>query len=137
MTGQLLQLLISLGEVALMVGLCAALFGRRDTPIAGRDGAAERIARDVAGFRPGDGALGQGGGAALLEDASAGDIYLVVARGDGMVGRKLTAKLLSGIARDGARLDLTLADFTLRRARLDLDDADMAVRWESRLRGLR
>ena len=118
-----------------MVGLCAALFGRKDAPIAGRAAVAERLARDVPGFRAGESALTDS--AALIEDAAGGGVYLVVARGDGLVTRKLTPKLLSGIARDGAQLNLALADFTLAHAALALADADTAMRWEARLKGLR
>jgi hypothetical protein len=127
MNGQLLQLAISLGEVALMVGLSILLFGWRANPKADLAGA---VAREVPGFRPGRTALSAGANAALVENAKDGTIYLAVLRGDGVVTRKLVRG--TGLSRDGARLTLTLHDFTLKRATLDLADA---ADWEARLKG--
>jgi hypothetical protein len=137
MTAQILQLTFSLIAVMLMTGLCAALFGRKDTRLADQDAAAQALAREIAGFRAGASALGTDGKAALIEDAATGDLYLAVARGDGIVMRKLKASLLARVVRDGTHLELALADFTLRRATLALTDADAAMRWDARLRGLR
>jgi hypothetical protein len=133
MNDQVLQLLVSLGEVAALVGLCALLFGRRDTPIAGPQAAASCLARDIPGFRAARSALSTDAKAALVEDARDGQVYLLVARGDGIVARKLVRGLLRGVVRTGDRLTLSLDDFTLGGAQLQLGDAPY---WEARLRGL-
>jgi hypothetical protein len=123
-----LQLAISLAGVALMVGLSWALFGLRDAPIADADTVRASLARDVPGFRAGRFALSRDAGAALVEDAADGAVYLAVARGDSLVTRKLARG--TKLARDGDRLTLDLRDFTLKRAALELDDAAW---WERRL----
>jgi len=128
MNAQLLQLLLSLGEVALMVGLCFALFGRAPAPAAHAFDA--RLAVDVPGFRTGRRAFSADGRAALVEDARDGAIYLAVARGDGVVTRKLSRT--TRVSRDGERLTLRLKDFTLKGAELTLADASD---WEARLKG--
>jgi hypothetical protein len=127
MNAQLLQLLISLGEVALMVGLCFALFGRAGAPTA--DAFEARLAGDVPGFRAGRSAVSADGRAALVEDARDGAVYLAVAHGDGVVTRRLARG--AHISRDGERLTLGLKDFTLKRAQLTLADA---ADWETRLK---
>jgi hypothetical protein len=71
------------------------------------------------------------GRAALVEDARDGAVYLAVARGDGVVTRRLARG--TRIARDGERLMLGLKDFTLKRAELILADASG---WETRLKEL-
>jgi hypothetical protein len=127
MNAQLLQLLLSLGEVALMVGLCLLLFGRAAAPASGAFEA--RLALDVPGFRAGRRAVSGDGRSALIEDARDGAVYLAVARGDGVVTRRLTSA--ARIGRDGERLTLGLKDFTLKRAELTLTDA---ADWETRLK---
>lgn len=129
MNAQLLQLLLSLGEVALMVGLCLALFGRATAPPAHAFDA--RLAADVPGFRAGRRAASGDGRSVLIEDARDGAIYLAVARGDGVVTRKLSRA--THVSRDGERLTLGLKDFTLGRAELTLADASD---WEARLKAL-
>ncbi len=129
MTAQLLQILLSLGEVALMVGLCFVLFGRAPAPAAEAFDA--RLAADVPGFRAGRRAVSGDGRSILVEDARDGAVYLAVARGDGVVTRKLSRA--TRISRDGERLVLDLRDFTLKRAELTLADASD---WEARLKGL-
>lgn len=127
MSGMAVQLAISLTGIALMVGFCWLLFGGAEAALTA-DGAAARLARDVPGFRAGRIALGRDARAALVEDARDGAIHLVLARGDGMVTRKLARGIRT--ARDGERLALTLGEFTLKRAALELPDA---AEWEARL----
>jgi hypothetical protein len=131
MNAQLLQLLISVGGITLMVGLCWALFGHKSVPLA--DGAAlsASLARDTPGFHAGQVAISRDANSALIEDARDGAIYLVVSRGDGLVTRKLAPGAL--VARDGDRLDLRLLDFTLRQVQLDLADA---TAWETKLKAV-
>ena len=133
MNDQTLQLLISLAEVAAMVGLCAALFGTADRPIAGTDALAARLASEVADFRAGASILSRDSGAGLIEDASGGRTYLVVARGADLVTRKLSRDVLESVTREGSRLRLKLSDFTLGRAALELCDDAQAREWETRL----
>jgi hypothetical protein len=128
MNAQLLQLLISLGEVALMAGLCVALFGWRG---AAMPDVSARLARDIPGFRPGRVAMSANAKAALVENARDGSLYLAVLRGDGLVTRKLAPG--TPVSREGGRLTLELRDFTLKRAELDLADA---AEWEARLKGI-
>ena len=129
MNAQLFQLLLSLGEVALMVGLCLLLFGRAPAP--GTQAFDARLAADVPRVRAGRRAVSGDGRAALVEDARDGAIYLAVARGDGVVTRKLSRR--TRVSRDGERLTLGLQDFTLERAQLMLADASD---WEARLKAL-
>lgn len=110
-----------------MVGLCFALFGRAGAPTA--DAFEARLAFDVPGFRAGRSAVSADGRAALIEDARDGAVHLAVARGDGVVTRKLARG--AHISRDGERLTLGLKDFTLKRAQLTLADASD---WETRLK---
>lgn len=124
-----LQLAVSFIGIALMIGLCWALFGGGDTLLDGAETAAARIARDVAFFRPGRAALSRDRRAALVEDARDGEVYLAVVRGDGIVTRKLSRGV--AVTRDGERLHLMLDDFTLNGAELELSDAAF---WEARLR---
>ena len=126
MNGQLLQLLISLGEVAAMAGLCVALFGWNR---AAMPDLATALGRDIPGFRPGRVAMSGDAKSALIENASDGAIYLAVVRGDGVVTRRLSHG--AQVSRDGERLTFDLRDFTLKRIELDLADA---AEWEARLK---
>jgi hypothetical protein len=130
MNAQVLQLLISVAGIAVMTGLCRFLFGGRTTPLGDAGALAGRLARDIPGFRAGRAALNRDARSALIENVRDGQIYLAVVRGDDLVTRKLGPGL--DIARDGTRLVLTLDDFTLPRAELELADAS---EWESRLKG--
>ncbi|HWA91568.1 MAG TPA: hypothetical protein VG889_16135 [Rhizomicrobium sp.] len=123
-----LQLAVSLAGIALMVGLCRLLFGAGETTLSAGSLTA-RLARDVPGFRAGRIAIGRDARAALVENASDGAVWLALARGDGMVTRKLARA--TNVVRDGERLALLLNEFTLKRAELDLADA---ADWEARLR---
>jgi hypothetical protein len=126
MNAQLLQLLISLGEVAAMAGLCAALFGWRDAAL---PDVAASLGRDIPGFRPGRIARSGDAKSALIENAQDGAIYLAVMRGGDVVTRRLARDVR--VSREGGRLTIELRDFTLKRARLDLADA---AEWETRLK---
>jgi hypothetical protein len=129
MNAQALQLLISVVGILLMVGLCRALFGRGGATLTNAI-AAQKLARDIPGFRVGRTALSRDARAALIENLADGEAYLAVQRGDDLVTRKLARGL--GVIRDGARLFLTLDDFTLPKAELDIADA---ADWEIRLKG--
>ncbi len=67
MNAQLLQLLISLIEVAAMAGLCALLFGWNK---AAMPDLAAALGRDIPGFRPGRFALSADAKAALIEECA-------------------------------------------------------------------
>ena len=127
MNGQLLQLAISLVGIALMVGLCLWLFGAKVAALTAET-VAESLARDVPGFAAGRVALSRDGRAALIQDARNGAVHLALARGDGMVTRKLARG--TAFKRDGEQLQVMLNEFTLRQARLDLADASD---WEAKL----
>jgi hypothetical protein len=131
MNPQLLQLLISVAGIAVMVGLCWLLFGDKDSALGDVATVAERLARDVPGFRAGAATLSRDARSALIENASDGQVYLAIMRGDDLVARRLACGIR--VARKDNRLELTLDDFTLHNAELDLADA---ATWETRLKGL-
>jgi hypothetical protein len=131
MATELLYLLASLAGVAAMVGLCALLFGRATAKI---DAATigDSLRADIPGFRAGKVALSADGHSALVEDAHDGATYLVIARGNGLVTRKLSRGFLRKARRDGAALDLSLYDFTFPKARLVFGEEAAALEWETR-----
>ena len=129
MNGQVLQLLISVGGIAAMVALCWALFGYATAPLTDGGALAEKMGRDIPGFRAGRIALSRDTQTALVEDLRDNSIYLATMRGDGLVTRKLSRSV--GVARDGEKLSLRFRDFTLKRADLDLADAEA---WEIKLK---
>jgi len=132
MAGQLIYLAASLAGVGALVGLCVLLFGRGISPIDA--GTVEtRLREDTPGFRGRNFAASADGHAALIEDARDGAIYLVVARGSGLVTRKLSKGFLRKAHRKGELLDLHFADFTFPKARLAFDGEAAASNWEARL----
>ncbi len=131
MNAQVLQLLISVGGIAVMVALCWALFGNATTPLPDADALAGKLARDIPGFRAGKVGLSRDARSALAEDLRDGSVYLALVLGDGVVTRKLSRGL--GVARRGEHLKLRFKDFTLNSADLDLSDAES---WEIKLKGL-
>jgi hypothetical protein len=131
MTTQLLYLLGSLAGVAAMVALCALLFGR-DVARIDAQTAEDVLRADIPGFRAGAVALSVDAGAALVEDAHDGAAYLVIARGRGLVTRKLSRGFLRNAKRDGVALDLRLSDFTFPKARLVFAQEAAALEWETR-----
>ena len=131
MTFQLLYLLASLAGVAALVGLCAALFGRKTARIDAQ-AAEDALRADIPRFRLGSVSLSANGEVALVEDAHDGATYLVIARGRGLVTRKLSRGLLRNAKRDGAALDLRLYDFTFPKARLVFAQEAQALEWETR-----
>ncbi|HTQ13245.1 MAG TPA: hypothetical protein VMH86_05155 [Rhizomicrobium sp.] len=126
-----LYLLVSLAGIAVLVGVNALLFGRRGR---GLDMAAleARLGLDEPGFRAGNKVLA--GAAALIENAADGALYVARANGEGFVVRKLGRGTLKRLARDGAALDLRLADFAFPRARLAFAGDAEASAWEARLK---
>lgn len=131
MNGEVLQLLISVGGIAVMVAICWALFGHASTPLFDTHALADRLARDIPGFRAGRIALSRDAQSALAEDLRDGAVYLALVRGDGMVTRRLSRGL--DVTREGGRLALRFRDFTLKGTSLDLEDAES---WETKLKGL-
>jgi hypothetical protein len=131
MTTQLLYLLGSLAGVAALVGFCVLLFGRATARIDAL-AAEDALRADIPGFRAGAVTLSADAQAALVEDAHDGAAYLVIARGRGLVTRKLSRGFLRNTKRDGASLDLRLSDFTFPKARLVFDEEAAAREWETR-----
>jgi hypothetical protein len=132
MQAQLIYLAGSLAGVAAICGLCVALFGRGVATI-NAAGAEARLRDDVTGFRAGACTLSADGRSALVEDARNGAVYLVAARGDGLVTRGLAKGFLRSAGREGATLRLRFADFTFPGARIDLGDDKLAEDWQVRL----
>jgi hypothetical protein len=130
-----LYLLGSVAGITLLVGLNVLLFGRGT---GGLDLKAleSRLALDHPGFRAGAGARSADARAALIEDQADGALYLARAGGDKFVTRKLARGALRKVRRDGARLDLSFADFTFPRASLALANESEAGAWEARLKRL-
>jgi hypothetical protein len=62
MNVQLLQLLISVAGIAVMVGLFRLLFGGREASLGNIAAVAERLARDIPGFRAGQVVLSRDAG---------------------------------------------------------------------------
>jgi hypothetical protein len=132
MNGQILYLAFSILGVAAMVGLCAFLFGRDVAKLDTRSAAA-RLAHDVPGFRLGHSALSADCRSAMLENASDGVIWLVIARGDGFVTRKLSRRDVKAASREGAALNLRFFDFTFPAAVIAFHDEAVARDWEMRM----
>ena len=132
----LLYLLGSLAGVAMLVLLCAALFGASGARIATAQALEAYLGQILPRFRVRSIALGEDAKAALAENDVDGTIHLVVAHGDGMVTRKLSRPLLRAVERNGAMLSLRLDDFTMPRAALILPDPAIAAAWEKKLWGL-
>lgn len=132
MTDQLLYLAISLAGVAAMVGLCAFLFGREVAKLDTRTAAA-RVAYDVPGFRLGHSALSADCRSAMLENAHDGSVWLVTARGDGFITRRLSRREVKAASRDGAALHLRFFDFTFPAAMIAFHDEDVARDWQMRM----
>ena len=131
----LLYLLSSLGGVALMVALCALLFGLRGARITAVQSVEVYLAQVLPAFRARSIALGADKKTALVENDLDGTIHLVVAHGDTFVARKLSKTVLRDVARDGTDLLLHLADFTLPHAKLALGDCATATIWLTKLAG--
>ena len=130
-----LTLLLVLGSsviaVSLVVAMNAFLGGWTPARFATLDEAAHAIMTDVLGFRPGEGALSADRRAALVLEADRSRLGLALARGDRAVVRALRSGELASAAREGARLILTLNDFTLPRAVIDFDSEVQARVWEA------
>ena len=125
----------SLAGIALIVALNLALFGRAKLHIATLSDVTAKLAAEVPGFRAGDGIVASDGGAALIEDAASGAIYLVEAVGDRLVTRKLGRGSLRALNDNGSGLSLALADFTFAQSKFALADEPTRRTWEARLRG--
>lgn len=125
----------SLVGVALLVLLNLSLFGRAKTDVGTADTVSARLAREIPGFRAGRFARDAQGRAALIENAADRSVFLVEALGDDVVTRKLLPSQPITVDRNGATLELRLADFTFPRAKIRFDDEAAAREWERRLEG--
>jgi hypothetical protein len=124
----------SLAGIALLVGINLLLFGRVRPDVGSAAAIAERLAREVPGFRPGRTIVGADGRAALIENAQTRSLFLIEAMGDGVVTRQLGQGLIANVGRLGARLSLELRDFTFPRAVLVAPSESVAREWETRLK---
>jgi len=131
----LLYLLFSLGGVALMVALCALLFGLKGVRITAQS-VEVYLAQVLPAFRARGIVLGVDKKSALVENDIDGAIHLVVAHGDTFVARKLSKTLLQTVVCDGAGIILRLADFTLPHVKLALGDPAAAALWKKKLAGV-
>ncbi|HEY5337658.1 MAG TPA: hypothetical protein VIJ85_05615 [Rhizomicrobium sp.] len=131
MATQLLYLIGSLAGVAAMVGLCVLLFGRGSACVDAASAAA-CLRGDIPGFRAGAFVAATDNKTGLMEDACDGALYLVTARGSGLVSRRLSRAFVRQALRDGAALNLRLADFTFPSARIAFAEEKSALDWERR-----
>lgn len=122
--------------IALLVVLNMILGGWRAARIEGPDDAVRLMADGVFGFQA-DGPVGldSGGRAALAREAGGARLGLALVMGDRITVRALRPGDVKAVSRDGVRLTLTLADYTLPRAELRFADADAAMDWEAAARG--
>lgn len=130
-----LYLLISVGGIALLVGLNILLFGRSIAAL-DQDAVVASLANDVPGFRAGRHTIAEGSHTALVENDMDGTLYLVAARGSRIASRKLSRGAVRGGDRAGKSIALRLADFTLPKAKLAFADEAAAQDWESRLKAM-
>lgn len=93
--------------------------------------AGERLGADVVGFRPGAGALATDRLAALVREEGGDRLGLVIARGDRYVTRALAPGELLSVRREGRTLTLHIADFTLSRVGVTLEDEAAARDFET------
>ena len=124
----------SLGGIALLVGFNLLLFGRARGQVGTAQDVAERLAKDIPGFRGGRAIVGADGRSAVIENATNRALYLVEAMGDDIVTRQLSRGLLANVGRLGEKLSLELRDFTFPRATLVAGSESLAREWESRLK---
>jgi hypothetical protein len=118
-----------------LVVVAAALLFRKARPVLGDcDTVAERLRHEIPHFRAGAQAHSSNGNAALVEDVGSGALLFVKGIGKGLAVRRLSDGTLKDVKRQGARLSLRLADFTLSRADILLPNEDQAREWETRLR---
>lgn len=130
----ILYLIGSFAGIALLVGLNVLLLGRARPGLGSAVTIAERLSCEIPGFRAGACACAVDRGAALVENQAGGGLLLACALGDGFVARKLSHEVLRGVRREGSRLSLRLADFTIPRADLSFADEAVAREWETRLK---
>jgi hypothetical protein len=128
-----LYVVISVGGIALLIGLNILLFGRRIAAL-DQDAVVESLANDVPGFRAGRHTIAEGVHTALVENSADGTLYLVAARGSRIASRKLARGAVRGVNRDGKSIALRLSDFTLPKAQLTFADEGAAQEWETRLK---
>jgi len=124
----------SLGGIALLVAFNLLLFGRARPQVGTAQDIAERLSKEIPGFRAGREIVGSDGRSAVIENAANRSLYLVEALGDGIVTRQLSRGLLANVGRLGERLSLELRDFTFPRATLLAPNESLAREWEMRLK---
>ena len=71
--------------------------------------------------------------AAQVEDARDRAVYLVTARGDGFVTRRVSRASLKAATCDGASLNLRFSDFTFPKAAIAFGDDAVARDWLKRV----
>lgn len=128
----MVYLLGALAGVGLLVALNLVLLGRVRQRV-DAEAAAALLASEVPGFRAARCIISADGDGALLED-QAGTLFLVVAVGDKLASRKLSAAAgLRRAVRQGAALDLRFADPTFRHCRFVFADEEVAGEIAARL----
>jgi hypothetical protein len=128
-----LYLIISVGGIALLVGLNILLFGRRIAAL-DADAVVATLANETPGFRAGRHIIAEGAHTALVENDADGSLYLVASRGSRIASRKLSRGAVRGLIRDGKSIALRLSDFTFPKASLAFADEQAAQEWEARLK---
>jgi hypothetical protein len=134
MTGSLfLDLLISVGGVALLIALSWLLGGLRSVRV-DETAATERLAFDEPDFAPADWLTSADGCAAAAISRDGRDAAVVFAVGDRLATRRFKAGAVA-VHVDGRSVAVLLGDVSRPKIALLAPDADAANRWARRLRG--
>ncbi|HXI86386.1 MAG TPA: hypothetical protein VNH64_02930 [Parvularculaceae bacterium] len=132
MTGNLnLDLVISLGGVALMVAISWALGAWRSVK-ADEASAPERLAFDEPDFKPAEWFFSADGKAAAAISESGEDVAFVFALGDSLGTRRMR-KGAARIATEGRDVTAALGDISAPPLKLRAPDEAAAARWAGRL----
>jgi hypothetical protein len=119
--------------VAGLIGLNRLIGGWSPAALGDLEAAGTRLAEDVVGFEPGEGACAADGQAALVLEKGGERLGLVLARGDRTVTRVFRPGEVGAVAREGAALVFRFSDFTLPRARVIMADDAEAEAWRSKI----
>lgn len=122
--------------IALLVLLNVILGGWRPARLKSADDAVRIMADGVFGFQASQPVgLDAAGRAALAREMGGTRLGLAQALGDRITVRALKPGDVKTVTRDGVRLTLTLADYTLPRAELRFADANEAISWQEAAHG--
>jgi hypothetical protein len=135
-TGNIIfDLAISLGGVAVLIGLSCLLGAMRSIPVT-TESAIERLAFDEPDFKAGEWFIGADRKSAAAASVAGDETALVFAVGDGLATRRFRHGAVS-IEKSGSMLVFRMGEPSLRQLRLTAPDEDAAEQWVLRLAGPR